>query len=309
MLRNPRPLPQRFNRPIRPETRTLVQRRLKRRREYLWQRWHRARLRWQRKVSLFREVVRRFLVVAGIGIVVLVIGFLIFSPVLHIREVKVMRSDTRIDADLVQRALAPVFGNHLFFLSAQDVEKLLRDAVPDLDTVQVAKEYPSSLQLKMTLDPIIARLTIDDPDHKVSGSGAGIQQAKPPSDFLTSEGMYVAYFDAQVRTSTGLLALRVVDWGVRPVPWKPLIDPLLLQSLREAETALTEQFGHTLRSRTVYLRAQEFHLQTSGLSLWFDLRSPLMEQLDRYRLYLRMAGPSAAREYVDLRLADKIVYK
>jgi hypothetical protein len=59
----------------------------------------------------------------------------------------------------------------------------------------------------------------------------------------------------------------------------------------------------------VYLRSREFHLQTAKYSLWFDMRSPLAQQIDRYRLFLQSAGAGAAKVYVDLRLQDRIVYR
>ena len=79
--------------------------------------------------------------------------------------------------------------------------------------------------------------------------------------------------------------------------------------MHNAEQALDEQFGQKVRSRSVYLRAQEFHLLTQQYSLWFDLKSPLEAQLLRYRLFLQTVGKDTAKEYIDLRLTDRVVYK
>lgn len=315
MLRSPRRLPHRFNRPVTPQTRRLVQRRHKRKRQFLLQRWHRSIQRLQRRAGSLKKVLMRFSALAVAGALLLLIGLALFSPLLHIREVRVARSDPRIDAELVQQAVSPLIDEHLFFLSSQQVTDLLAQSVPDLRDAVVTKQYPSTLRIRVTLDPIIARLTIDDPDAPpATGTGAavgtGAVSTPPGADYLTSEGLYVTYFPSQVRVSSGeLLDLRVIDWGVRPEPWKQLVEPQFLDVIRQAEAELRSQFGLEIRSREAYVRAREFHLLTPSYALWFDLRSPLSEQLQRYRLFIQNLGPEAAAEYIDLRLKDKIVYK
>jgi hypothetical protein len=312
MLRSPKRLPQRFNRPITPHTRALVERRHKRSRQYSFQRWQRMVQRVQRRAGTMRKIILQFAVLIVSGLLLLGVGLVLFSPILHIREIHVSRSDPRIDAERIQGVLAPLFGDHLFFLSPQDVVNTLDEAIPDMREVTVTKEYPSTLRLKITLDQIIAALDIQSPDG-VTGSGtfAGSGEVVVPegADYLTSKGVYVVYQQSQVESGSGQLQLIVTDWGVRPEPWRQLIDEPFLLAIRTAEEQLRTQFGIGMRSRTVYIRAREFHLKTPTHSLWFDLRSPLDEQLMRYRAFMQSVGSKSAREYVDLRLKDKIVYK
>jgi hypothetical protein len=128
-------------------------------------------------------------------------------------------------------------------------------------------------------------------------------------EFLTQNGLYVVYEPSQVQTGSGILQLHIVDWGARPEPWKQLVDPNMLDLMRGAEAELQTQFGIQTKSRTIFVRAREFHLKTPTYMLWFDTRSPLAEQLQRYRFFLQSVGQGAATQYVDLRLKDKIVYK
>lgn len=314
MLRSPRRLPQRFNRKVTPQTRRLVERRHQRRRQYLLQRWQRAVQRLQRRAGNLKKVVMQFAALVTGGVLLLLIGLALFSPILHIREIRIARSDPRIDADAVQQALSPLFGEHLFFLSTQEVADLLDGAVADMREAEITKQYPSTLQIRITLDPIVAQLTIDTPNTVNTGSGAqtGSGDIAPKSttvDYLTSGGLYVVYNKSQIGTASGLLQLKVVDWEVRPEPWKAIVDAEFLDVMRAAENELKTQFGLSVRTRSVYLRAREFHLLTKDYSLWFDMRSPLPEQLQRYRLFLQSTPPGSAKEYIDLRLKDKIVYK
>lgn len=317
MLKSPRRLPHRFNRSVSPQTRRLVERRSQHRRQYVLQRWQRAFQRMQRRAGNMRRLMARFATVSIVAVILLLVGLALFSPILHIREIRISRSDPRIDAETIQNSLSPLFGGHLFFLSTQEVSHLLEESVPDLRESHITKEYPSTLRIRVTLDPVIAHLVIENPTQQspVTQSGAvatntGAAVLPEGEDYLTNEGLYVVYNKSQVETGSGnILELRVVDWGARPEPWKPLIDTQFLDMMRAAESELKTQFGVTVKSRAIYVRAREFHLQAPQYSLWFDMRSPLPEQLQRYRLFLQMIGADKAKQYVDLRLKDKIVYK
>ncbi len=216
--------------------RELVRKRHKRPQASVHRRFQRMRQRMQRRAETLRRMFVRFLMAAVPLALLLTVGVLLFSPMLHVQEMRIERTDARIDVEQIQEALAPLFGKHLFFLSQQEVRVLVREAVPDLESLTVTKQYPSSLSLHLTIDPVAARLIIDDPDNSgAARSGSG-------SDFLSEHGMYVVYSDAQVqaskeRTSSGVLlpVIHIVDWGVRPQPWQALIDRSMLDVMNEAE--------------------------------------------------------------------------
>jgi hypothetical protein len=280
-----------------------------------FQRFRHALHRFKRKEEAIRGVIVRFALWLAGGIAVIAVAVALFSPIFTVREVRIARSDARIDIERVQRLLRPLFGRHLAFLSSQEVLPLLKDGLPgnatvppepglpDLASVQVSKRYPSSLLLKLSLDPLIARLQI------TQSVGAKAATGSLTADFLTSQGVYVAYTPDQVGSGTALPLLKIVDWITPPEPFKPLLDEEFLKAIRNAEKAIAEQFGQQVSSRTIYLRGQEFHLLTKEYSLWFDLKSPLDIQLQRYRLFLQALGKTAAKEYIDLRLTDRVVYK
>lgn len=242
------------------------------------------------------------------GLVLVFAGVVLFSPLLEVREIRVVRSDRRVDVEQVQRSLGPLFGEHLLFLTQKQVTPLLAASVPDLRSAVIDKQYPSTLIVRLELEPIVALLEIVDPSGNVSSAVTG-SGAAALGDYLTANGTYVVYPPSVVQSGTGTAIVRIVDWGVRPEPWRHLLDTTMLERVAQAEQMLQEQFGETISQRVVYLRSREFHLQTSRHSLWFDMRSPISEQIDRYRLFLQSAGADAATVYVDLRLQDKIIYR
>lgn len=308
VLRSPKRLPARYNRRVQDRTRDLVQRRHGRQRQYAKQKWTRlfrkSRERWLKGWM----VAVRYSPWILLALVFVSAGVVIFSPLVEVREIRVVRSDRRVDVEAVQRSLSPLFGEHLLFVTQKNVLPLLEESVPDLRAAVIDKQYPSTLILRLELQPVVALLQIVDPSGTVSPVATGTGE-DVLGDYLTADGMYVVYPASLVQSGTGAAVVRIVDWGVRPEPWKHLLDIRILERMAQAEQLLNAQFGETISQRAVYLRSREFHLQTSKHSLWLDMRSPLAEQLDRYRLFLQSAGVDAATRYVDLRLQDRIIYR
>lgn len=245
----------------------------------------------------------RWVVITCAGVILCILLLLLFSPLLHLREITIRRLNPRLDIEHVQQVLSPLFGRHLLFLSSGEVKEMLSANMNDIDSIEVEKEYPSKLVVTIGLHPLIAWLEIVDPDAEAAmetGTGAG-------ADFLTEEGVYVTAVTQQ--EAEGLQTIRLVDWGVRPLPGEALVPPEVLTRLQETREALRQQFGHIVELQTIYLRGQEYHLLADGISLWFDMRSSLEQQLQRYRLFLQSVPRSEVRQYIDLRLTDRIVYQ
>lgn len=308
VLKSPRRLPARYNRRVQPRTRDLVQRRHGRHRQYALQQWTRGFRRVRERWAKWSALALRYSPWIVLGVALLFAGIAMFSPLFEVREIRLVRSDRRVDAEQVQRSLKPLFGQHLLFLTQKHVAPLLKDSVPDLKKATVDKRYPSTLVLRLELQPVVALLEIVDPTGAVSPAVTGTG-ADALGDYLTADGMYVTYPPSLVQSGTGTAVVRIVDWGVRPEPWKHLLDIDVLERIAQAEQLLGAQFDETISQRVVYLRSREFHVQTKRYSLWFDMRSPVAEQVDRYRLFLQSAGANAAKVYVDLRLQDRIVYR
>jgi len=304
VLRPPRRLPRKFNRPVTPATKKLLRKHKRVSKKRKWKDLlHRIGRRSQRKVQTWWKSITWILLLLLLLLLLAAFGMLVFSPIVEVREVKVIRYESRLDKEETQKVLTPFFNRHLFFLSLREVEEVLEDAIRDLNDVRLYKEYPSMLRVEIELDPIVARLKILDPGSEDVEVGTGAIL-----DFLTEEGMYAI---APLSEGTESLPLiTVVDWGVRPVEGDVLVTPELLSRMEESEKSLSEQFGHTIEGRKVFLRAQEYHLLLGrGIELWFDKSSPVEDQLLRYRTFLKGVNLDEVEEYIDLRISDRVVYK
>lgn len=238
---------------------------------------------------------------------VVVAGVVLFlaSPALSLQTIIVHRESLYIDVEEVQRLLAPSFGEHLLFLSRREHERILRDALPEVSSVRIRKRYPSTLEVTLYLVPLAARAIVVDPDatdHDVLSTGTGVLL----SDGITLEGVYLSF---SVPVEPSLPLLYIVDWGVRPVHRQPILSPEEVGTLLTSLSQLQEDFGFQPEFTILYLRGREFHVRTNTLLLWFDFVSPLEEQLQRLRTFLRTLPPGEVQEYVDLRLHNQIIYR
>lgn len=290
-------------------TRAVVQRRHKKHREQRRERLRRAVRRFIRLAGDSGKTLRQWAMLFMIGAVLLAVGLVLFSPIIEVREIRVRRNDLRIDAERVQRALAPIFGRHLLFVSVQGVRDLLQENIPGLTEVALDKQYPSRLVLDLRLESVIARITIAAPDASVTAERESASGAIAPSEVsvLTAAGRYVT--QPKTDALAALPEFRIVDWGVRPVPGDLLVAADLLDTLARAEHALREEFGYDVSARTIFVRAREIHLTANGVTYWFDLESPLEQHLARLKTFLATIPRGETKEYVDLRLSDRVVYR
>lgn len=307
MLQRPRSrLPKKLRRPVSAPLRAFVRRRHQRTNSRKIERLKRNVRRMGKAGTDVLRVARRwgllviFLTLAGL------FTFLAFSPVIQVREIRVQRNEARVDIERVQKSLSPLFGRHLLFLPDYEVQELLRASVPDLDSVEVKKHYPSELIVRVQLRPILARLTIETPPDVPTGSGTVVRGTGAPlHDYITDNGIYVS----SPLLLSGSTSYIIRDWTLRPVPGTKLLSEDMLKFLRDTEATLQKDFSLSVTRRIVYLRAQEVHVQAGKLTLWFDARSPLAPQLERLRIFIQSQAWNEARQYVDVRLAGRVIYR
>lgn len=298
-------IPRRFNRPVSRRTQRLVARRhavpLRNRFSARWRRIIHA---TRSGVVNWRRAIIRWSAVTLVALVVLAAGIVAFSPIGQVEEIRVSRVDPRLDIEEVQLLLAPLFGKSLVTVSSRSVRALLEPSIPDIRGVTVNKTYPSQLAVRVELVPLVARSRVLAPGEEqqpVPGSGAMLT-------YITDRGTF-AVVPPGFAGGDQLPLIDLVDWGSRPEPGAPILSRDFLTRMEQAVATLQTQFGQPVQRRVAFIRAQEFHLTVGKVSLWFDVRSSLEEQLLRYRMFLRSVGLQEAKEYVDLRLADRVIYR
>lgn len=300
-----RRLPRRFVRPVSRRTQRLVARKhaipLHNRLVVRWRRWAHA---TRRGAANWRKAIIQWSAVTLVALALLTGGIIAFSPIGQVEEIRVTRSDPRLDIEEVQQVLAPLFGRSLVTVSAREVRSLLGQRITVIRSVTISKRYPSQLFVRVDLAPLVARARVLEPGQESApsqGSGAALT-------YVTDLGTF-AVVPPGFSGGDALPLIDLVDWGIRPESNAPILSQDILKRMEQAVETLQTQFGQQVKRRVAFIRAQEFHLTVDKVSLWFDVRSPLEEQLLRYRLFLRSVGIAEVKEYVDLRLTDRVIYR
>lgn len=303
-------LPKRFNRPASPLVRALARKysggsiRADRRRKERAARWTRRAARWAELViSEFR-----LWILIGVGVIALTLaGTLLFAPFFDVREMHVRRQDPRIDPEEIEQALSPLFNQRLVLVTRGQVAGMLTSAFPEIDRVEISKDYPSTLNVTVYLEPVAAEVVVDDGGAPKTGSGnLATGSGTQLYTYVTKRGFFAV---SPIRLKGAYPKLLITDWGIRPQNRTPLLSPQFLQTIFLARDILRRDFGLQSLTITVYLRAKEFHIRTNKVTLWFDLRSSLPVQFERFREFLKILSLDQVKEYIDLRIAGLIIYK
>lgn len=309
-LQKPIRLPRNLNRTASPSTRRFamkhckIENRRQRRRKEIFVRFGRRTAKvWSVVASEFRI----WMLIAASGVLTVILGILLLSPFFDVRSMHIRRQDARIDPEEIQQTLSPLFKQRLVLVTKGQVAAMLQAEYPDIQRVEIGKEYPSTLNVTVYLDPVVAKVKIDDAGLPESGSGSSAGSGAELHTYLSRTGLFVA--SPITLTSAPLPTLTITDWGIRPENRTKILDPQFLQQIFLARDTLRRDFGLSTTGIVIYLRAKEFHIRTNKTTLWFDLESPLAVQFQRFRELLKTVSLDQVKEYADLRIADKIIYK
>ncbi len=270
--------------------------------------WHQSLRRGSRSLVRSTHAVllefRLWLLLFAGALVALAIAILLFSPIFNVRQIDIRTQDGRLDREEIQHTLVPLFHSRLLFVTVSQVQSLLVAQYPDITQVTIQKKYPSSLTVSVNVDPLVGNIIIDAPQQ---GSGSIAQTGSGVHAYITAKG-YIIMSRLQL-AHTPLQPITITDWGVAPENRTIILQPDALHTIFLARDTLRDSFGLPVNRIVVYLRAKEFHVQAGHVSLWFDLESPLAIQFGRFREFLKSASLNQAKEYVDLRISDRVVYK
>lgn len=276
--------------------------RKKRRRKEVFVRFSR---RASRTAAMIAREFKLWLLIGLGSIVVIVAGALLFAPHFDVHEIQVRRQDPRIDPESIQQTLSPLFKQRLVLVTRAQVTEMLQTVYPDIEKVEINKEYPSTLQVTVFVEPVAAEISLT---METTGSG-GVLTTTGSSmySYVTKTGLFTT---SPIKlTGSPLPKITVTDWGIEPQNRTKIFEEDFLQTMLLARDILQRDFGLTSVGITLYLRAKEFHIRTNKVTLWFDLQTPLAVQFQRFREFLKALSLDQAKEYIDLRIADKIIYK
>ena len=310
-LRGAQRLPKRFNRATSSYSRSLAghhflsqDRRIRRRRE--------QRMRFLKKFSkvwtLFALEFRAWLLISVSAVIIAIVSVLLFAPFFDVRHIIVRRQESRIQPEDIEQTLRSLYRQRLILVSKGQIWSLLSAAYPDIASIDIKKTYPSTLTVTVYAEEVAAAVIIDDGSTSPASQTGDTIVGSGAYAYITKSGYFITS-PIKIISKNPIPTLHLSDWGIHPQNRTRALQPKFLEQIFVARDALRTDFGLQVKDIVVYVRAQEFHIRTNKVTLWFDLRSPLSVQFQRFREFLKTLSIDQAKEYIDLRIADKIVYK
>ena len=250
-----------------------------------------------------------------VAILLLLLFYFLFSSTFVVSSMRVSRQDHRVDIEEIQELLRPFFGRHILFVSPLLLEHTIQSAYPEVSAVHVRRNFPDELVMTLYMDPISAEILIGEPsdteaEYVQVAESLETEQREVPYAYVTERGIYLEYpFSFPAKQEEERLTIHLVDWAVKPTHRQKILSEDVIRNMVSAKRILRQSFGHSIPFITFYLRAREFHVQTEERVLWFDFSTPIVQQINRYRTFLRAIPQDRAKDYVDLRLHDRVVYR
>jgi hypothetical protein len=316
-IRKPKRLPKRFQRRTSAISRNVARKHSrKKERGSITVHMNKLNRQWRRIGRSFQGAMKNFRIwfTCLVGVVIVVISlYFMFSPLFSVSSVRVSRQDQRVDVEEIQKLLQPFFSKHILFVSPIRLSHEIQSAYPEVSSVKVNKNYPNEIHVVLFMDPIIADVLIGEPGD-TEAQAEELQKAEEEEGglhrYITEKGVYLEYpFKLPKKPEEERLSIYLVDWAVKPEHRQKLFSESALHEVKSVRRILLESFGHTTKFTTFYLRSREFHVKTENNVLWFDLSNPVIQQINRYREFLRTFTQDTAKEYIDLRLHDRVVYR
>ncbi|MBT3835525.1 FtsQ-type POTRA domain-containing protein [Candidatus Peribacteria bacterium] len=321
MLKPSRRLPRKLQRPTSELSRRTAQKLLRKKKKGVSKNAAKYSRHFRRIFSGIKESFSQLKIWCAVSVgvfVLIIISYFLFSDTFKVSSMHVARQDRRVDVEEIQKLLKPFFGKHILFVSPLLIEHTIQSEYPEVSRADVGRNFPNELWVKLYMDDISAEVSVGDPDG--TENEATENAWKPDSSleeesgsrykYLSKEGVYLEYpFAIASNEDEEMLKLYLVDWAVKPEKRQRLIKKDVLSDIKNAKRILEETFGHSVSFITFYLSAQEFHIKTEGVILWFDLATPVAAHIDRYRQFLKAVPLEEVEEYIDLRPHDRVIHR
>lgn len=261
-------------------------------------RYHSKKLQ-KRSHPYFAKIKKFALVLSILVLAILSIYGVFFSGYFKIKEIKITNKliENELIGQEISQILSTNLGKNLIFTDTENMQIKILDNFPEIEEIEVEKDYPSKILVTFSEYPLVANVTNES-------------QTLKKSYIINSIG-YAIKEDLQ---STNLPYIKVQS--DEPLnPQSPIIEANKLRYILETVIYFEDKFGMRVVEVTYKKVPREIHLLTErNFYIWIDMQNPANEQLKKLKKALvKLDIYTENLEYIDLRIAggngDKIIYK
>ncbi len=222
-----------------------------------------------------------------------------FSSYFNIKNVTVEDTELtnkELSAQVKETALSYINKNLIFFDTSVINEKLINDH-RELQEVEIEKDYPNTLVIKIIEYPLTANIINESPNLK-------------KTYIINSQGLVIK----ENLENKSLPYIRIKS----DEPFNPKMEvmpPEKLNYILESMAYFKDKFGMRISEAEYKPIAREVHLSTEkNFNIWLDMQIPYETQFRKLKTALvKLDIYKENLQYIDLRIAgengDKIIYK
>lgn len=237
-----------------------------------------------------------FLVLVAVA---LAIYWLYFSPYFNVSQVVMAERDIAQE-DLggqIQAKLESQIGKNLFTLDTDKLESQSRKIFPELETIEIKKNYPSTLEISFNQYPLVANVVHESSAIK--------------KNYIVNSVGYIMKEDFE-NPNLPYIYMRSDEPAN---PESQLIEANKLVYILESVIYFEDKFGMGIKSVEYLAIPREIHLLTArDFEIWLDVQMTPEDQLKKLKkAVVKLDIYNENLDYIDLRIAgangDKIIYK
>lgn len=242
---------------------------------------------------------RIFTLTIILAIIIFGIYGIFFSSYFNITDIKL--SDENIENEALGKELSQsiqsAIGKNLILIDTEELQVKILDTFPEVEQVQINKNYPSKLEIEFLQHPLVANVINESTTVKKS--------------FIINS---IGYAIKENFENPSLPYIRIKS--DEPInPENPAIQSGKLNYILETITYFEDKFGMRIIEVEYKKIPRELHLLTEkNFYIWLDMQKTTEEQLKKLKKALvKLDIYNESLQYIDLRIAggngDKIIYK
>lgn len=253
-----------------------------------------------KKGKPFFSKIKKFTIIIGSLIGIILFSHMIFfSSYFLVTDIKINNKEFQNEnlTSSIKKNTKNALGKNLIFIDLEEINSKLLDKFPELEGIEISKNYPDMIEITFQEFPLSANLIAESKSIKKS--------------YIINS---IGYAVKENLENTALPYIKIKS--DEPINTKiPVIEAAKLKYILDTITYFEDKFGMRIVEVEYKKIPREIHLLTEkSFYIWLDIQYSAEEQLKKLKKALvKLDIFTESLSYIDLRIAgasgDKIIYK
>lgn len=238
---------------------------------------------------------------------ILLFGGIIFLASFSVQEIKIARTDARMDVAQLGSYTKKYIGRSILLLSERQVKREMLPLFPQLENIRLEKNFPSTIRFVTTTHPVSFRWGCEESKKEIDDEGNIITNVIPRLYYVNRNGALT------LPDESGEEAFLIHEKSPCPKTMnigKKVIAPEMVAEILVMKELLEEVLQVPIIRSGYYREGREIHMISENeTGFWIDFATPAEEQINKLKAALTLEPKLIEpMDHIDLRIPDKIFY-